>query len=167
MALDPIPYAPPQPIDGYEIRAITDSAGLEDHIITASAGFEIPEELVRPIIAADLFRRSGRTVYVGHAGGEPVTTGLGVRTGPVIGVYNIATVESARRRGFGEAMTARVAADGHAAGCEAAILQASPMGRPIYERMGYRTIIEYDGYIEPEPEPDASEPASAEDPATA
>jgi hypothetical protein len=29
------------------------------------------------------------------------------------------------------------------------------MGRPIYERLGYRTVVEYMGYIDPEPSADA------------
>jgi predicted GNAT family acetyltransferase len=75
-----------------------------------------------------------------------VTTGFGVRTGNTIGVYNIATLEMARRRGYGAAMTARVVADGAADGCDVAILQASEMGRPIYERLGFRTVIGRDVY---------------------
>ena len=150
MALDPIPEGAPRRIGGFEVRAVADASGLEDHIVTAAAGFGLPEEILRAIIAPDLWQRPDRTVYVGYAEGAPVTTGLGVRTGPAIGVYNIATVDSARKRGYGEVMTARIAADARAAGCRVAILQSSPMGFPIYKRLGYRTVVEYDGYIEPE-----------------
>jgi hypothetical protein len=45
-------------------------------------------------------------------------------------------------------MTARVAADGAAAGADVAVLQATDMGFPVYERMGYRTVVEYMGYVE-------------------
>ena len=93
------------------------------------------------------------TVYVGYTDGEPVTSGVGFRTGDTIGVYNIATIPSARKRGYGAAMTARIAADGAAAGCDVAILQASEMGRTVYERLGYRTVVEYMGYVEP-PKPE-------------
>ena len=31
-----------------------------------------------------------------------------------------------------------------APGVEVAILQASALGRPIYERMGFRTVVEYE-----------------------
>jgi predicted acetyltransferase len=65
-------------------------------------------------------------------------------------VYNIATVEGARRRGYGTAMTVRVALDGRAAGCDVAALQASEMGRPIYERLGYRTVVRYRAFADPE-----------------
>ncbi len=92
------------------------------------------------------------TIYVGYMDGEPVSAGLGLRTGRTIGVYNVATVERARRRGLGAAMTARVVADGSSAGCDVAILQASPMGLPIYEGLGFRTVVEYVGWVEPAPE---------------
>ena len=50
-------------------------------------------------------------------------------------------------------MTARITADGRANGCDVAILQASEMGLSVYERLGYRTVVEYDGYVEPDGEP--------------
>jgi predicted GNAT family acetyltransferase len=65
-------------------------------------------------------------------------------------VYNVSTIPPFRRRGYGAAMTARIAADGVAVGGDVAILQASEMGYPVYERMGYRTVVEYMGYVEPE-----------------
>jgi hypothetical protein len=45
-------------------------------------------------------------------------------------------------------MTARVVADGVAAGCGVAALQASEMGRPIYERLGFRTVVRYTAYAD-------------------
>ena len=47
-------------------------------------------------------------------------------------------------------MTMRIATDGAAAGCNVAILQARVMGYPVYERLGFRTVIEYDGFVDPE-----------------
>jgi predicted acetyltransferase len=90
-------------------------------------------------------------IYVGYQDGEPVVSGLGWRTGRTIGVYSIATIESARRRGFGAAMTVRIMADGVAAGCDVAVLQASELGRPIYERLGFRTVVTYWAYGDPGP----------------
>jgi hypothetical protein len=46
-------------------------------------------------------------------------------------------------------MTARVTADGVATGCDVAALQASEMGRPIYERLGFRTVVRYAAYVDP------------------
>lgn len=137
---------------GLDLRRVRDGAGIEDHVQAAAAGFEMSEDLLRRIVRPGILEAPGTTVFVGYHDGEPVATGLGIRTGRTIGVYNIATVPTARRRGFGRAMTAHVVAEGAAAGCDVAVLQASDMGRPIYERMGFRTVVEYLGFVEPTPD---------------
>jgi hypothetical protein len=43
-------------------------------------------------------------------------------------------------------MTARVVTDGLASGCDAAALQASELGRPIYERLGFLVDVRYVAY---------------------
>lgn len=149
MALHPIPTGEPPLPSGHEIRRIEDEAGLEEHIQTATDGFEMPEPIVRAFVGEALWTRPGCTVYVGYTDGEAVSTGFSVRTGRTLGVFSIATLPTARRRGYGAAMTARLAADGVAAGCDVATLQASEMGRPIYERLGYRTVVEYDVWYGP------------------
>jgi hypothetical protein len=149
MALHPLPApgtAPPAP--GHEIRRVMDGAGVRDHILTAAEGFEMPVEWLEAVMTEALAVRPGAAVYVGYTDGYPVSTGLGIRTGRTIGIYNIATVETARRRGYGAAMTMRIVDDGVADGCDVAILQASDMGRPIYERLGFRTVVEYTGYVD-------------------
>lgn len=135
-----------QAVAKLDIREVTDEAGLDAHRRTATAGFGADPALAQGNVCADLLGRPGCVVYVGYANGESVVSGLGWRTGRTIGVYSIATVPSARRRGYGAAMTARVVADGLRAGCEAAALQASEMGRPIYERLGFRTFVRYASY---------------------
>lgn len=150
MALYPIRPAATSVPAGHRIRRVGDEAGMDDHIRAGALGFGMPEPMLRTIVGADAWLRPGYSVYVGYSDGQPVSTGLGSRTGATIGVYNIATVEHARRQGLGAAITERVAADGAADGCDVAILQASAMGYPTYARLGYRTVIEYDAWIEPE-----------------
>ena len=149
MALHPLPaHATAAPAPGHEIRRVTDGPGVRDHILTAAAGFEMPVDWVEAIMSEALAVRPEVAVYVGYTDGHPVSTGLGIRTGRTIGIYNIATLETARRRGHGAAMTMRIVDDGAADGCDVAILQASDMGRPIYERLGFRTVVEYVGYVD-------------------
>ena len=149
MALDPIPSSVTPVAHGHEIRRVDNSAGMDDHIRTAALGFGMSDEILRAVVAPDSWQRPGTAVYVGYTDGEAVSTGLGFRTGTTIGVYNISTIESARRRGLGAAMTERVASDGARDGCDVAILQSSPLGRQVYERLGFRTVVAYDGWIEP------------------
>lgn len=137
-----------KPEAGLEIRRVTDEPGLEEHRRVVTDGFGADPSVAQAMLGIGLLERPECAVYVGYLEGEPVTAGLGWRTGRTIGVYNIATLPTARRRGFGEAMTARVVADGEAAGCDVAALQASSMGRPIYERMGFRLSVRYTGYVD-------------------
>ena len=126
---------------------MTDAAGIDAHRQVVTAGFGSDPAVALGTACPDLLDRPECVVYVGYADGDPVVSGLGWRTGRTIGVYSIATIASARRRGYGAAMTARVVADGVAAGCDVAALQASEMGRPIYERLGFRTVVSYVAYV--------------------
>ena len=134
---------------GLDIRRVTDASGIEAHRSVVTAGFGSDPAVAAGTACSDLLGRPGCVVYVGYADGDPVVSGLGWRTGRTIGVYSIATVASARRRGYGAAMTARLMADGLAEGCDVAVLQASEMGRPIYERLGFRTVVRYAAYVDP------------------
>jgi hypothetical protein len=131
-----------------EIRRVIDAAGIDAHRSIVSAGFGSDPAVALGTACEDLLDQPECVVYAGYVGGDPVISGLGWRTGRTIGVYSIATVVSARRRGYGAAMTARVVADGVVAGCDIAALQASEMGRPIYERLGFRTVVKYAAYVE-------------------
>jgi len=136
--------APPE----LEIRRVTDAAGIDAHRQVVTVGFGSDPAVALGTACPDLLDRPECVVYVGYADGGPVISGLGWRTGRTLGVYSIATIESARRRGYGAAMTARAVADGVVVGCDVAALQASEMGRPIYERLGFRTVVKYTAYLE-------------------
>ena len=131
---------------GLEIRRVVDAAGIDAHTRVVTAGFGSDPSVALGTACPALIDRPECVVYVGYAEDWPVVSGLGWRSGRTIGVYSIATVPSARRRGYGAAMTARVVADGVDAGCDVAALQASEMGRPIYERLGFRTVVKYVSY---------------------
>ena len=71
--------------------------------------------------------------------GEPVCTSALVRNADVAGIYFVATLEDFRGRGA--AVTWEAARDGIEHGCRFASLQASELGRPVYERMGFDTPL--------------------------
>ena len=150
MAMHPLTNSTPfpGPTPGFDIQRVTNGAGLDDHRLAVTAGFAADPAVAQAMMDVPLLERPECAVYVGYFEGQPVTTGLGWWTGRSIGVYNIATVPAARRHGFGAAMTARVVADGATEGCDVAVLQASSMGRPIYERLGFRTSLRYTGYVD-------------------
>jgi len=148
MAMYPISTDDGPSLAGHEIVEVG-TGELDDHIRTTAAGLGLPQDVVSSFMTPAALEDPDQTLYTGYTDGEPVSTGVGFRTGRTIGIYNISTVPEARRRGYGEAITRRIATDGARVGCDVAILQSSDMGFPIYKRMGYQTVVEYMGYIEP------------------
>lgn len=131
------------------IEIVTDEAGRADYLRAMGPAYGLDLERVGRVASARLLALPGVTLYLGRAGGEPVSTGMSIVADGVAGVYFIGTVPGARGRGYGEAITARIHADAAAAGCHAAILQSSPSGLGVYERLGYRTAFTYRFWTEP------------------
>jgi ribosomal protein S18 acetylase RimI-like enzyme len=78
--------------------------------------------------------------FVGTVEGEPVASSGLMTFGGLAGIYNVATVPGARRRGYGEALTRAAIGYGRDLGYHVAILGASDLGRGIYQRMGFRDV---------------------------
>jgi len=139
----------PSRLPGFEIHRVTDAVGIDHHREVVTKGFGSPPAVALGTSCAELLDRPECVVYIGYADGAPVASGLSWRTGRMVGVYAIATIPAARHRGYGAAMTGRIVTDGLAAGCNMAGLQASELGRPIYERLGFLVDVRYVAYLYP------------------
>ena len=85
-------------------------------------------------------------VLVARLGGENVATAMAFDHGGDCGVYNVGTLERARRRGLGTALTALQVHDALARGCQTASLQSTAMAEGVYAAVGFRDlgrILEY------------------------
>ncbi len=142
MRIDELPDGPTPP-SGLSIRHVSDSRGLTDFQQTAFGGFGLPTELSALFLSDAFLALPNAKLLAGYVDGEPCVSGALVTTGSVAGVYWIATLPDFRGRGFGEAMTAAVLDAGRMLGCTVGSLQASEMGRGVYERMGFRQDREY------------------------
>jgi len=58
----------------------------------------------------------------------------------------INTLPEYRKKGLGTAVSARLLDTAHARGCHTAILFASPLGRPVYQKLGFKEIEDWDTY---------------------
>jgi ribosomal protein S18 acetylase RimI-like enzyme len=56
------------------------------------------------------------------------------------GIYWVATLPEARGRGLATALMREALADAHERGRRTSTLQATKLGAPVYERVGYRTV---------------------------
>lgn len=83
---------------------------------------------------------------VAFLGGKPVATAMAFDHDHDCGVFNVMTLEGARRRGLGSALSALQLHDARDRGCLTASLQATPMAERVYMAVGFRDlgrIIEY------------------------
>jgi ribosomal protein S18 acetylase RimI-like enzyme len=63
------------------------------------------------------------------------------------GIYNVGTIERARRRGLGTAITALALHEALARGCTTASLQATPMAERMYASLGFRDLGRFLEYV--------------------
>jgi ribosomal protein S18 acetylase RimI-like enzyme len=138
-AMKPGPVPPPPP--HLSIKRVGPS-NWNDFLDATEVGFGMSRELVEGLLVPGLLDHDRARAFVGMVYGRAVATALSIPTGSTVGVYNVATVPDARGRGIGTAMTWHLLADADP-GWDVAVLQSSEMGRPIYERMGFRLIREF------------------------
>lgn len=77
---------------------------------------------------------------LGRLDGDPVATGMVFDHDGDAGVYNVATLERARRRGLGSAVVGVLLRDAVARGARTATLQSTGMARGVYARQGFRDL---------------------------
>ena len=85
-------------------------------------------------------------VLSGRLAGENVATAMAFDHDGDCGVFNVATLEAARRRGLGTALTERLLRDAVERGCSTASLQSTAMAERLYAGVGFRDlgqILEY------------------------
>ena len=85
-------------------------------------------------------------ILVARLDGENVASAMAIDHVTDCGIYNVGTLEHARRRGLGTALTALHVHDALARGCQSASLQSTKMAERVYAAVGFRDlgrILEY------------------------
>ena len=79
-------------------------------------------------------------ILVARLDGENVAAAMAFDFGGDCGIYNVGTLERARRRGLGTALTALQVHDALARGCQTASLQSTAMAEGVYAAVGFRDL---------------------------
>jgi ribosomal protein S18 acetylase RimI-like enzyme len=140
MVLDPVPE-PPRPAEDV-VAGPVGTAGLED-FLDVSVELGLSRELAERVFSSGFVADPDVQLFTGWLEGRPAGTSLAIRSGGVSGVYNVGVVPAARRRGVGTALTWASVGAGRAWQCEPVVLQSSTMALPMYEAMGFRTVVSY------------------------
>ena len=140
LVLAPLPAGRPAAPPELVIRPVADAAGLADfHGVSETPSVYVPSlgAALDPAVA----------LFVGYVAGRPVASSRLVCLGTIAELSGIVTVPTARRRGYGTALTWVALATGRERSCVAATLTATAMGYPLYQRLGFRPAGVYRTYL--------------------
>ena len=144
MVLSPAPAAP-APADGVEVARVDDAAGLDEFVqVMIDSG--LPEDLARRLTPPSFAFDPAVQLFVGRLDGRAVGTSIAIQSRTASGIVAVGTLPEARRRGVGAAVSWAAVAAGVEHGHDTIVLQASPMGFPVYAAMGFRTVVPYAAY---------------------
>ncbi len=126
---------------GYEFARIDPSHDGTEWSKVFAEGYELPPAL------AEVFSPRGCPAAMGadapmqcfavrKAGRQVATTLLYLNEG-LAGIYCVATIPSERRQGLGAYLTVEALRAAHRLDYRVGVLQASPAGYPIYQRLGF------------------------------
>lgn len=101
-----------------------------------------PDVLAEGRRGAEISFAIGAVNYIAYLDGQPAGAGTLFLRGPMGGIYNMCTLPRFRRCGVASAVLAACIADGGALGCRVLGLTPTPMGRPLYERLGFREVYQ-------------------------
>jgi GNAT superfamily N-acetyltransferase len=104
------------------------------------SAYGMPGDFQRAL--ADMSSTEGMYVYTAGEGGQPSSCLIAFDYGDDCSIWLVATLPEARGRGLARALVAHALADGRERGRTTSTLQATDMGRPVYERLGYRSLGE-------------------------
>lgn len=142
MYREPGGQAPAKPAE-LQIERVRDVASLQGFEEAFINGFPqrdfqpyVPEKLYDPrVLGDDRFR-----LFVGWLNDKPVSSATAFVSGGLTQVYNIATLESLRGRGYGTALTWSATLTEPTL---PAVLQASESGSGLYKAMGFKQVCEF------------------------
>ena len=137
--------APPSPgarPDEVEVRVVQDAAGVLDYGRVVALANDDPGERERaPLLFHDeTILAPHVAAFVAYRDAEPVACAMTLLSHRIAGVFYVGTVEHARRRGLGDALTRTAARTGFEMGAAAAWLGASEMGAGLYRRIGFEDL---------------------------
>ena len=143
---------PPHGIDLRPVTTPADAAAYGKVMGAAYATYGMPEDVMPAMLSGlDTLRAPHIVSFIARLDGKPVAGAMTVVTHGVAGIYWVGTTPGARGRGLAELCTRAAGNAGFDLGGRIASLQASPMGEPVYKRMGYVEVTRYPYLVQMEP----------------
>jgi GNAT superfamily N-acetyltransferase len=127
--------------EGYELVRMGDGAEGDVWAEILSVGYELPlvaAKLFAPnALCADMAPDAEIQFFAVLKGEVPVATSLLYLKDGLAGIYCVATIPEERGKGLGAHATAEPLRLAKRVGYGVGVLQSSPMGYPVYQRLGF------------------------------
>jgi GNAT superfamily N-acetyltransferase len=117
------------------VERVTDVPGLLTFEATAAQGFESGSVEPHAWHGPDVLTDPRLRMWVGRLDDRPVAVAMAFADAGVLGIYGVATIPMARRRGYATALTAHAVSSAPEL---PAVLQPSRMAEPLYRRLGFQ-----------------------------
>jgi GNAT superfamily N-acetyltransferase len=131
----------PTTVSGLEVREVADVADFEAWLETSRVSFPFDPVVTaawravhEPLGFGD---SSPLRNYIGWLNGQPVAVAAILYGRECAGIWNVGTLADVRGRGIGRETTLRALRDARNRGATLSVLGSSPMGRPVYTRIGF------------------------------
>jgi GNAT superfamily N-acetyltransferase len=135
------------------IQRVVDADTLDTWMTTLAEGYSfpvwLPEPLTRLMAHAGLTDEATISLYLAWLSGQPVATSMVIYAAGAAGIYNVVTLPAARGRGIGRAVTLAPLLEAWERGYRVAVLNATEMGFPVYERLGFARYCDILQYLWP------------------
>ncbi len=132
--------------DGVELVRVEDASLLDLIVEVDAAAFGGDAAITRLFVPDAVLQDPTQRVYGARIDGRMVAAGESTLLDGILGVFGIATHPAFRHRGIGTALTAFLIAD-RAAEADLAVLDASDLGRGVYERLGFEAISTWEVWV--------------------
>lgn len=107
-------------------------ADIWTNIASSSFGYAIPTESIHKVIHKDKIR-----LFLAFLDEAPVASGLLYDSDNVVGIHMVGTLPTYRCRGIARTLMTSLLNDALTSGATHATLQASDLGLPLYENLGF------------------------------
>lgn len=158
MAMDLAGLGRIDPPAGLTVAEIVSPDSIPQWVHGYSASMGIPANAENAVARAERLRAYPDHHFARFAGlvdGEIVATAEVLSAGDLAGIYLVSTAKAFRGRGFASTLTGHALQVARDRGARGATLQASGMGRPVYEALGFETVSMIDAYVLPPRSPAA------------
>jgi len=136
---------------GLELRRVADETDRRAYLRVMVPAWGVygleAESIAAHFPTIDSLAGPMKTAFLAYRDREAVAGAILYLSHEVAGVGWVGTVPESCGRGYGAAVTASVVAEGRRRGARFTNLQASPLGAPVYRRMGFTTPTHYRVFV--------------------